>query len=137
MNATENIVITNNVDQLPVLAGKIEELSNKWEFPAELTMSLNLVMEEAVSNVIFYAFKDNEKHEIFISFSLEENILTIEIKDDGTPFDPTLRQKPDLTLPAEERPIGGLGIFLIKKIMDSVSYKRHNNNNILTLIKKN
>jgi serine/threonine-protein kinase RsbW len=135
MKAKENIIITNKVDELPVLAGKIEELAEKWELPMALTMNLNLVLEEAVSNVIFYAFKDNEIHEIIISITLEENILTIEISDEGIPFDPTLRQKPDLSLPAEERPIGGLGIFLISKIMDSVNYKRYNNHNVLTLIK--
>jgi len=135
MKAKENIIITNKVDELPVLAGKIEELAEKWGLSMALTMNLNLVLEEAVSNVIFYAFKDNEIHEISISISFEENILTIEISDEGIPFDPTLRQKPDLSLPAEERPIGGLGIFLISKIMDSVNYKRYNNQNVLTLIK--
>jgi len=135
MNTKENIVITNNVDELPILARRIEELVERWELPIDLTSSLNLVMEEAVSNVIFYAFKDNEKHEINISFSLENKTLTVEITDDGIEFDPTLRKKPDLTLPAEERPIGGLGIFLISKIMNIVKYKRLNNQNILTLIK--
>jgi serine/threonine-protein kinase RsbW len=66
---------------------------------------------------------------------LESRILIVEIIDDGIPFDPTSLKKPDLTLPAEERPIGGLGIFLITKIMDSVNYTRNNNQNILTLIK--
>jgi serine/threonine-protein kinase RsbW len=135
MEAKENIVITNKVDELPILAGKIEELAEKWELPMSLAMNLNLVLEEAVSNVIFYAFTDQEKHEIGIYLSLESNTLTIEIIDAGIPFDPTLRQNPDISLPAEERPIGGLGIFLISKIMDSVSYKRYNNQNVLTLIK--
>jgi serine/threonine-protein kinase RsbW len=135
MKAKENITITNKVDELPVLAGKIEELAEKWKLPIAITMNLNLVLEEAVSNVIFYAFKDQEKHEINISLSLESNIITIEITDDGISFDPTLRKQPDVTLPAEERPIGGLGIFLISKIMDSVNYSRTNNQNKLTLTK--
>jgi serine/threonine-protein kinase RsbW len=62
--------------------------------------------------------------------------LTIEIEDEGIPFDPTLSKQPDLNLPVEERPIGGLGIFLISKIMDSVTYTREEKKNILTL-KKN
>jgi anti-sigma regulatory factor (Ser/Thr protein kinase) len=113
MEKTEKITISNRVDELPILAGKIEELAEKWELPMALTMNLNLVLEEAVSNVIFYAFNNNEVHEIFIKLSLDNNVLTIEISDDGIPFDPTLRKQPDITLPAEERPIGGLGIFLI------------------------
>jgi serine/threonine-protein kinase RsbW len=135
MKVKENIVITNNVEELPILAAKVEELAEKWELPMALAMNLNLVLEEAVSNVIFYAFNDQVNHEITILFKLENNILTIEITDDGIAFDPTLRKKPDLTLPAEERPIGGLGIFLISKIMDSVNYSRQNNQNKLTLIK--
>lgn len=136
MEKKEEIVIRNNVDELSILAVKIEELAEKWELPMALTMNLNLVLEEAVSNVIFYAFNPDEKHDINISLSLELNKLTIEITDDGIAFDPTLREQPDLTLPAEERPIGGLGIFLISKIMDSVIYSRQNNMNKLTLIKK-
>jgi serine/threonine-protein kinase RsbW len=135
MKAEENIVITNKVEELPILAAKIEELAERWELPMSLAMNLNLVLEEAVSNVIFYAFNDQEKHEIEILLSIESKILTIEISDNGIPFDPTLRQKPDIELPAEERPIGGLGIFLISKIMDTVTYSRQNNQNKLTLIK--
>jgi serine/threonine-protein kinase RsbW len=135
MGTKEKIVITNNVEELPVMAAKVEELAEKWELPVPLTMNLNLVLEEAVSNVIFYGFNDKEKHEIDITFTLDDKILSIEIKDDGIPFDPTLRKQPDIDLPAEERPIGGLGIFLISKIMDTVNYKRVNNQNILTLLK--
>ena len=135
MKKRETIVIMNKVDELPILAVKIEGLAEKWELPMALTMNLNLVLEEAVSNVIFYAFKDQEKHEINISLSLEKNTLAIEITDEGIAFDPTLREQPDLTLSAEERPVGGLGIFLISKIMDTVNYSRNNNQNKLTLTK--
>lgn len=131
----EQIKIENQIGELAVLAAKIEELSEKWDLSMPLTMNINLVLEEAVSNVIFYAFNKDEKHLIQISIEVDENILTLEIVDDGIPFDPLAREVPDITLPAEDRPIGGLGIFLITKIMDKVSYKRQNNQNILTLIK--
>jgi len=131
----EQIKIENQIGELAVLSAKIEELSEKWDLSMPLTMNINLVLEEAVSNVIFYAFNKDEKHLIQISIEVDENILTLEIVDDGIPFDPLAREVPDITLPAEDRPIGGLGIFLITKIMDKVSYKRQNNQNILTLIK--
>ncbi|MDD4429714.1 MAG: ATP-binding protein [Paludibacter sp.] len=127
--------IENRIEALSVLAGEIEDLAEKWELPMPLTMSLNLVLEEAVSNVIFYAFNDHQKHLIQISFALENKILTVEIVDDGIPFDPLSQKLPDITLPVEERPIGGLGILLILKIMDQVSYSRQNNQNRLTLVK--
>jgi len=127
--------IENKIEALSILAGKIEELAEKWELSMPLTMNLNLVLEEAVSNVIFYAFNDHQKHLIQISLALENKILTVEIVDDGIPFDPLSQKLPDITLPVEERPIGGLGILLILKIMDQVSYSRQNNQNRLTLVK--
>lgn len=127
--------IENRVEELSVLATKIEAMAEKWELSMPLTMSLNLVLEEAVSNVIFYAFNDHRKHLIQISIALEHQILTLEIVDDGIPFDPLSQKQPDITLPVEERPIGGLGILLISKIMDQVSYSRQNNQNRLTLVK--
>lgn len=131
----EEIIITNHVDELPVLAEKIEALAESWELSMPLAMNINLALEEAISNVIFYAFDDEKEHDIKIVLSLENKTLTIEIIDDGKPFDPTARQQPDISLPAEDRPIGGLGIFLIKKMMDNVTYTRHNNLNTLTLLK--
>ena len=129
-------VIENQIMELPVLADKIEKLAEKWKIPDQLIMPLNLVLEEALSNIIFYAFHDKMKHEIKISIShLPGMLLTIKISDDGIPFNPSMQQQPDLTLPLEERPIGGLGIFLISKIMDSVHYSRRKDLNILTMNK--
>lgn len=132
----KQIVLTNKIDELPVLATKIEELAEAWDLPMPLSMNLNLVMEEAITNIIFYAFPEGGIHQIIINLSLSGNELTIEIIDEGIPFDPTSKEQPDTNLPAEERPIGGLGIFLIRKMMDNVSYKRDKNKNILTLKKK-
>jgi serine/threonine-protein kinase RsbW len=127
--------IDNRLEALSVLAEKMEKLAEKWALDMSLTMNINLVLEEALSNIIFYAYKDSKKHTIHISIVLENNNITIEIKDDGIPFDPTSRKEPDITLAAEERPIGGLGILLITKIMDQVSYSREKNQNKLTLVK--
>ena len=87
-------------------------------------MNINLALEEAVSNIIFYAFSDSKDHEIQININLKNNQLTIIIEDNGKPFDPTDVANPDINLTAENRPIGGLGIFLIRKIMDKVFYLR-------------
>ena len=132
---TKHIVIDNQIGELSFLAEEIEKLAEEWNLPMALAMNINLVIEEAVSNIIFYAFADNEKHEIKISISLNIDKLLIEIADNGLPFNPTLQQHPDITLPVEERPVGGLGIFLITQIMDEVSYVRQKNQNILTLNK--
>lgn len=132
---TKHFVIENQIDELSFLAGKIDELAEEWELSPALAMNINLVVEEAISNIIFYAFNDKAKHEIKISISVESNILTIKINDDGIPFNPLQQQQPDITLSAEERPVGGLGIFLISQIMDKMNYVRQKNQNILTLNK--
>ncbi|MCF8358270.1 MAG: ATP-binding protein [Prolixibacteraceae bacterium] len=133
----EEISIKSSIDELPVLAGKIEALGEKWDLPMPLTMNLNLVLEEAISNIVFYAFPDKaEQQTVNIDINYEKGEIEIVIKDNGIPFDPTAKEKPDIDLPADQRPIGGLGIFLITKIMDSVNYKRDNDKNILILKKK-
>jgi len=131
----KHFVIENQIGELSSLADRIEELAEKWELSQALAMNINLVIEEAVSNIIFYAFTDKDKHEIKISVSLNNNKLMIKITDNGIPFNPLAQQQPDITLPAEERPIGGLGIFLISQIMDKMDYSRQKNWNILTLNK--
>jgi serine/threonine-protein kinase RsbW len=132
----KHFVIENRIEELSALAEKIDDLAEKWELSQALAMNINLVIEEALSNIIFYAFADNDKHEIKISVSLNDNMLIIKITDDGIPFNPLEQQQPDINLPAEERPVGGLGIFLISQIMDEMHYARLKNKNILTLNKR-
>ena len=132
---TKSFVIENRIGELSVLAEKLETLAARWRLESALVMNLNLVLEEALSNIIFYAFRDQEVHKIRISITREGDRLTIRIRDDGVPFDPTAAPAPDTSLPAGERPIGGLGILLISKLMDNVHYARIDNQNILTLTK--
>jgi anti-sigma regulatory factor (Ser/Thr protein kinase) len=132
----KQFVIENQIGELSSLAEKMEKIAGDWDLSPALALNMNLVIEEALSNIIFYAFTDKNKHEIKISISIDNKILTIKITDDGIPFNPLKQKQPDITLPAEERPVGGLGIFLMSQIMDQMLYKRKGNENILTL-KKN
>lgn len=132
----EKFIIANNIEELPLLFEKIEEMAERWGLSVPLAMNINLVIEEATSNIIFYAFNDDRKHDIFISILLLGSQLTIIFEDEGMPFDPTSASVPDINLPADERPVGGLGIFLISKIMDEVTYEREQRKNILTTKKK-
>jgi anti-sigma regulatory factor (Ser/Thr protein kinase) len=131
----KHFVIENQIGELSSLAEKIDDLAEEWELPMKLAMNINLVIEEAVSNIVFYAFANSNKHEIGISVSLNNSKLTIKITDDGIPFNPLSKQQPDITLPVEKRSVGGLGIFLISQIMDEMHYVRQKNQNILTLNK--
>jgi serine/threonine-protein kinase RsbW len=127
--------IENQIKKLPGLVDQIEELAAKWELNHTVIMNIHLALEEALSNIIYYGFRDEAKHRIEVSLTLSETDITIVITDDGIPFDPTSVQLPDLSDPVEERHIGGLGIFLISQVMDSIHYSRNNNLNTLTLRK--
>jgi len=131
----KHISVENKIEALPALAEMLEQLADEWGLNPGLTMNLNLVIEEAITNVVFYAYDDKLPHLIDIDFELDGNEFTIVISDDGRPFDPTQKTDPDISLSVDDRQIGGLGIFLIRKIMDEVSYRRENKKNVLTLVK--
>lgn len=102
----------------------------------KIDYQLRLVSEEALINIINYAY-DKEVGELKISCeTINDDTIFIEISDTGVAFDPLQKEDPDITLPIEEREVGGLGIFIIKTIMDTVDYKREDGKNILTLTKK-
>lgn len=127
--------INNQIDELTRVTGFLEELAEEWGLSMPLTFSLNLVLEEALTNSILYGYDDKDKHILEICFNKTGDELSISIIDDGHEYDPTLKADPDITAPAEDREIGGLGIFLIKKIMDTVEYQRKENRNYLILTK--
>ncbi len=131
-----NLHVENRIEELTAIETFLEKLGDEWELNPSLVLSLNLVLEEAFTNIVNYGFDDSDIHIVEFGFSLDSGILAIEICDDGHEWDPTLKAAPDITLSAEERPIGGLGIFLIRKIMDTVEYKRFQNKNFLILTKK-
>lgn len=104
---------------------------------------LDLAVEEIFVNIAHYAYKDLPGDcgnfgfaEIFCNFDSQSSVLTVEFCDWGVPFNPLKKEDPDLSLSAEERKIGGLGIFLTKKFMDSLTYKYENNQNKLKITKK-
>ncbi len=135
-NVNKTFIIRNEVEELNRVVAFLEQLAEEWQLPANTIHSIHLVLEEALSNVILYAYEKGSTHEIRIDVNYTDHQLGITITDTGRPFDPTQQKEPDIHLPAEERPIGGLGIFLIRKIMDEVSYLRSGQENILRMTKK-
>jgi anti-sigma regulatory factor (Ser/Thr protein kinase) len=129
-----SITLPNDIATITQLSELVETVCEEKGLDMALTMNLNLALEEAVVNVMSYAYPDSQgdvKVDIIIDDQKVVSILT----DSGIPFDPTQKGDVDTTLPAEERPIGGLGIHLVKQIMDKVSYQYVGNQNILTLEK--
>ena len=117
----------------------IEFLMSSPDIPDDevLQFKLRLSIEEAVENVVRYAY-DGGIGWLEVGTSLDEDsiVLTIELRDAGIPFNPLEKEDPDVTLSADERKIGGLGIFLCKKMMDNIEYRYEDGNNVLTMTKK-
>ena len=132
----KKLVIKNDITEISKLAIFIEELSEELALAPELTFNLNLVLEEAVSNVILYAYGEEKQKEITLLANMSDNNLTFVLTDYGKEFDPTKVPDADVTLSAEEREIGGLGIFLIRQIMNTVEYQRIDGKNVLTMRKE-
>ena len=121
------LIMRNDIEQIPTLSEWIDSLS----IPEELNMPINLALEEIVTNVMLYAYPG--KHgQVLVEYTAP---LIFTITDSGIAFDPTKKEEVDTTLSAEERPIGGLGIHLVRQIMDEVIYERVDDKNVLTLIK--
>ena len=103
----------------------------------KIQMAICVAIEEVFVNVAHYAYGDGEGDmTLGIGFDEASRSITFRMTDKGIPFDPLQKPDPDITLPAEEREIGGLGIFITKKTMDAVTYAYENGENILTMIKK-
>lgn len=131
-----SITLSNNIDEVPQLAEFVDEFCETIGVDMSIAMSLNLALEEAVVNVMEYAYPAGTKGNVNIEAKANDQRLKFVITDWGTPFDPTAKTEVDTTLSAEERPIGGLGIHLVRQIMDSINYERTDGKNVLTLRKK-
>ena len=132
----ETLLIKNHikdVEQLNVFVGNI---THRLGYEEDEARSIRLAVEEAVVNVVCYAYSEDQEGDIRIVAQANSQRLKFIITDSGIPFDPTEASQVDITLPAEERRIGGLGIHLVRELMDSINYEREDGKNILTLVKK-
>ena len=131
-----SLTLVNDIKRVPRLNTFIDEVCEANGFDMATTMQINLAIEEAVVNVMNYAYPAGTKGDITIEAKANNTEMFIIISDMGIPFDPTAKAEVDITLSAEDRSIGGLGIHLIRQIMDNINYERVDGHNILTLMKK-
>ena len=129
--------IRNDIQSLPLVNEWIEQCCEEAGLGLDLVMKFQLVIEEMVSNVIFYDYDPQQQEAaIELRFTWEAGTVSILLRDWGKPFDPTAKEDPDITLSVDDRPIGGLGIFMVKQLMDEVRYERVGSSNLLTLQKR-
>ena len=132
----ETLTIKNDVHEVTRFSSFIKSAIEKIGIEKSLARQLRLAVEEAVVNVIDYAYPIGSEGEITIHVKSDGRTFRFQIIDAGVAFDPTMKEKADTTLSAEDRQIGGLGILLVRELMDSINYEREDGKNILTLIKK-
>lgn len=132
----DKIVLRAEFDKYPFFISFLEERFNDCALNNQMVFKLLTACEEIIVNIIRYSYKDKEKGNLEILFFCEDNLISITFIDDGIPFNPLEQAEADITKPIEEREAGGLGIFMVKQIMDEINYKYYDGKNILTIIKK-
>jgi anti-sigma regulatory factor (Ser/Thr protein kinase) len=117
-------VVTGDAAQLPVLTRFLKEFCSSVELPAALAASFELALEEVFMNIVMHGARPGVLPRVEVSLALSEDVLTMTVEDSGPAFDPLAVPPPDVKASLGERPIGGLGVFLVRRVMDEVSYRR-------------
>lgn len=137
MKVKRSLCIASDLSELDRLHDAVAELGEVGDWPPDLVYQVDLVLEELIVNTVNYGYDDDARHEIEVTLTSDEDVFTVEIIDDGHAFNPLKdAPEPDLDAGIEDRPIGGLGIHLMRVMMDDVHYRREENKNHLTLIKR-
>ena len=136
MSAKLSLKVKSERKELERVSAAIKALAADEDWSSDILFRVDLVMDELVVNIMDYGYDDAD-HEIDITFTSEEDAVTIEITDEGRSFDPLNdAPEPDLTSPIEERRVGGLGVYLARTMMDELVYRREDNRNHLMLMKR-
>lgn len=128
--------LENRVEEISRAIAAIRTVCQQHGAEEEVLRGVHLAVDEALANVIHYAWSDGAPHQVHLRVSISGNHLTVEIRDDGMLFNPLAQTEPDLDAPIEERGIGGLGIYFIRSVMDEVNWRRDGGCNVLTMGKR-
>ena len=130
------IILKNKPEEKRRLLSALGDFVCARRIPPPVVQAADLALEEHLTNVIAYAYEDGREHEIIVRLEANDASFVIEVEDDGKPFDPTQAPVVDTSLPLEKKPIGGLGIHLIRRAMDEMKYRRQTNRNVLRMVKR-
>jgi serine/threonine-protein kinase RsbW len=135
MDQPFGIIIRSDIAEIPKISARLEAAMHTHGFSADDILDTQLAVEEAITNVILHGYKGTDG-EISISCSISRNLVEIQVTDAAPQFDPLSIPEPDRDADVKNRKIGGLGVYLIRQVMDEISYRFENGKNILVLIKK-
>lgn len=133
----ESLQVKAATENLDAVLDYVNEALERMDCPMKKQIQIDMAVEELFVNIAHYAYEGREGDaEVWAGPDTDSGVLRITFSDRGIPFDPLARQDPDISLSVEEREIGGLGIFMAKKVMDTMEYRYENGQNILTMTKK-
>lgn len=130
------LAVADNLSELPRIAGLVEDFCADAGVPPALGYTINLAIEELLTNTISHGFEPGPGHAIEVRIGIEPGEAVVEVIDNARPFDPTRAPAPDLDASIEDRLVGGLGVYLVKSMMDEMRYRREGGRNHVTLKKR-
>jgi sigma-B regulation protein RsbU (phosphoserine phosphatase) len=130
------MAVQNRLPEIERFRKSFNTFSEQHDIPTSVRRKMNVVFDELLNNIITYAYRDEDEHNIEIRVESSGDRLTVSITDDGIPFNPFGVETPDTKLSLEERKIGGLGVHLVRKVMDKAIYQRRVDKNVVTLVKE-
>jgi sigma-B regulation protein RsbU (phosphoserine phosphatase) len=128
------LTVSNRLSENSCVKEHFDTFAEHYGIPEQVRLKMNVVFDELLTNIISYAYQDNKEHDIGIKVELSADRLKVSMVDEGIPFNPLGVETPDTELPLEERKIGGLGIHLVRNMMDKVSYRRRIDKNVITVV---
>jgi len=135
MDQSFELTIGSDIEKIPLVSARLEDTMEAYGFSPEEILDTQLAVEEVITNVIVHGYKKTG-HEIHLSCRFTGDHIEINVADSAPRFDPLSIPEPELDADIDERRIGGLGIYLVRQVMDTVSYRYENGRNILTLEKR-
>ena len=135
MIASLSATLTNRRSEIAQLHQLVEAFSGQHGVPDAVVFAMNLALDEIITNIIVHGYSEGGEHEIRVALALDDSALEATVRDDAPAFNPLVVPPIDLEAVGEDRPIGGLGVHLVRSVMDSVQYCRDNLENVVVMKK--
>lgn len=131
-----SVTLRNEISEIERLSAAISRFWAENRLPPDLEADMSLALEEVVANVILHGYQGGGEHQVRVKVALEGGLVSAAVEDEGVAFNPLEAPEPDLNRPLEERRVGGLGIHLVRNLMDALEYRREGKRNILVMKKR-
>ena len=136
MSTNKTVRITNQRDQIDTVRKFFDDYSKENKLTEKTVHDIQMALDELLTNIVNYGYEDSDEHKIDVRFGINDDAVRVEIIDDSKPYNILEQENPDISLSVEDKPIGGLGIFLIKKLMSNVDYYTKEGKNHLVMTKE-